>query len=189
MEYLGVLAFVIVLCYMSYPDKVKKLERKVKKLEKERCRESIMSKLIEELVGRDCKISSEKGINFVGKTEFECHVMDCDEEWLKISLKDKKNQEIVKMKSIPDQSIDLYGQSSKEDIVQIKNPAAAMELQIGQAVLRISNQTYPRLLEQTLKLIGAFSFCGKSKKDDLTVFELWDRYFYREISEKETKEK
>ena len=35
MEYLGVLAFVIVLCYMSYPDKVKKLERKVKKLEKE----------------------------------------------------------------------------------------------------------------------------------------------------------
>ena len=48
------------------------------------------------------------------------------------------------MKSIPDQSTDLYGQSSKEDIVQIKNPAAAMELQIGQAVLRISNQTDPR---------------------------------------------
>ena len=64
-----------------------------------------------------------------------------------------------------------------------------MELQIGQAVLRISNQTDSRLLEQTLKLIGAFSFCGKSKKDDLIVFELWDRYFYREISEKETKEK
>ena len=38
MEYLGVLAFIIMLCYMSYPDKVKKLERKVKKLEKERCR-------------------------------------------------------------------------------------------------------------------------------------------------------
>ena len=67
------------------------------------------------------------------------------------------HQEIVKMKNIPDQSTDLYGQSSKEDIVQIKNPAAAMELQIGQAVLRISNQTDPRLLEQTLKLIGAFS--------------------------------
>ena len=68
------------------------------------------------------------------------------------------HQEIVKMKSIPDQSTDLYGQSSKEDIVQIKNPAAAMELQIGQDVLRISNQTDPRLLEQTLKLIEAFSF-------------------------------
>ena len=56
------------------------------------------------------------------------------------------HQEIVKMEIIPDQSTDLYGQSSKEDIVQI-----------GQAVLRISNQTDPRLLEQTLKLIGAFS--------------------------------
>lgn len=78
------------------------------------------------------------------------------------------------MKNIPDQSTDLYGQSSKEDIVQIKNPAAAMELQIGQAVLRISNQTDPRLLEQTLKLIGAFSFCGKNKKDDPAVFWLWD---------------
>ena len=67
------------------------------------------------------------------------------------------HQEIVKMEIIPDQSTDLYGQSSKEDIVQITKPAAAMELQIGQAVLRISNQTDPKLLEQTLKLIGAFS--------------------------------
>lgn len=71
------------------------------------------------------------------------------------------------------QSEVLYGQSSKKDIVQIKNPAAAMELQIVQAVLRISNQTDPRLLEQTLKLIGAFSFCWKSKKDDPTVFWMW----------------
>lgn len=77
------------------------------------------------------------------------------------------------MKSIPDQSIDLYGQSSKEDIVQIKNPAAAMKLQIGQAVLRISNQTDPRLLEQTLKLIGAFSFCGTFLK----IF-----FWYKEIN-------
>ena len=60
------------------------------------------------------------------------------------------------MEIIPDQSTDLYGPTSK-DIVQITKPAAAMELQIGQAVLRISNQTDPRLLEQTLKLIGAFS--------------------------------
>ena len=90
------------------------------------------------------------------------------------------------MKSIPDQSTDLYGQSSKEDIVQIKNPAAAMELQIGQAVLRISNQTDPRLLEQTLKLIEAFSFCGKSKKDDPSVFWLWNFlkifFWYKEIN-------
>ena len=76
------------------------------------------------------------------------------------------------MKSIPDQSTDLYGQSSKEDIVQ--------------AVLRISNQTDPRLLEQTLKLIEAFSFCGKSKKDDPAVFWLWNFlkifFWYKEIN-------
>lgn len=34
MEYLGVLAFVIVLCYMSYPDKVKKLEKEINFAEK-----------------------------------------------------------------------------------------------------------------------------------------------------------
>ena len=76
------------------------------------------------------------------------------------------------MESIPDQSTDLYGQSSKKILCR-SNPCT-MELQIGQAVLRISNQTDSRLLEQTLKLIGAFSFCGKSKKDDPAVFWLWD---------------
>ena len=67
------------------------------------------------------------------------------------------HQEVVKMEIIPDQSTDLYGPTSTEDIAEITKPVAAMELQIGQAVLRISNQTDPRLLEQTLKLIGAFS--------------------------------
>ena len=38
-----------------------------------------------------------------------------------------------------------------------QNPLQQWNLQIGQAVLRISNQTDPKLLEQTLKLIGAFS--------------------------------
>ena len=56
------------------------------------------------------------------------------------------------MEIIPDQSTDLYGPSSTEDIAEITKPVATMELQIGQAVLRD-----PRLLEQTLKLIGAFS--------------------------------
>ena len=66
-------------------------------------------------------------------------------------------QELFIMEIIPDQSTDLYGPTSTEDIAEITKPVAAMELQIGQAVLRISNQTDPKLLEQTLKLIGAFS--------------------------------
>ena len=64
------------------------------------------------------------------------------------------HQEVVKMEIIPDHPSDFFEQPS---IAEITKPVAAMELQIGQAVLRISNQTDPRLLEQTLKLIGAFS--------------------------------
>ena len=67
------------------------------------------------------------------------------------------HQEIVKMEIIPDHSSDFFEQPSMEDSVEITKPVAAMELQIGKAVLRISNQTDPRLLEQTLKLLGAFS--------------------------------
>lgn len=67
------------------------------------------------------------------------------------------HQEVVKMEIIPDHPSDFFKQPSMEDSVEITKPVAAMELQIGKAVLRISNQTDPRLLEQTLKLLGAFS--------------------------------
>ena len=67
------------------------------------------------------------------------------------------HQEVVKMEIIPDHPSDFFEQPSMEDSVEITRPVAAMELQIGKAVLRISNQTDPRLLEQTLKLLGAFS--------------------------------
>ena len=67
------------------------------------------------------------------------------------------HQEVVKMEIIPDHPSDFFEQPSMEDTAEITKPVAAMELQIGKAVLRISNQTDPRLLEQTLKLLGAFS--------------------------------
>ena len=67
------------------------------------------------------------------------------------------HQEVVKMEIIPDHPSDFFEQPSMEDSVEITKPVAAMVLQIGKAVLRISNQTDPRLLEQTLKLLGAFS--------------------------------
>lgn len=67
------------------------------------------------------------------------------------------HQKVVKMEIIPDHPSDFFEQPSMEDSVEITKPVAAMELQIGKAVLRISNQTDPRLLEQTLKLLGAFS--------------------------------
>lgn len=67
------------------------------------------------------------------------------------------HQEVVKMEIIPDHTPDLFGHPSTGDVLSTKEPVATMELKIGGSVLRISNQADPRLLEQTLKLLGAFS--------------------------------
>ena len=45
-------------------------------------------------------------------------------------------QEVVKMEIIPEQPSDLYGQSSKEDIVQITKPVAAMSVLKDPGTLR-----------------------------------------------------
>jgi len=45
MEYLGVIAFIIMLGYASYPGKVKHLEAKVKRLERKQKGETAMSNL------------------------------------------------------------------------------------------------------------------------------------------------
>jgi hypothetical protein len=61
-----------------------------------------MSKMIEELTSKKCKITSQRGIFLTGKPEFECHVIDCDGEWIKISLKNKHNNEIIKLLRVED---------------------------------------------------------------------------------------
>lgn len=102
MEYLGVFAFIMVMCLLSFPQKVKKLEKKVKKLEKQRNEVPVMSRMMNELVGKHCKFSSEEAFSFTGKVEFECDVLDCDDEWVKFRTTDKKNREIVKMMRLED---------------------------------------------------------------------------------------
>lgn len=97
MEYFGVFAFIIMLAYSSYPGKVKKLEAKIKKLERNQKGENVMSKLINELVGKECKIKSEDVLLLVGSDEMKCVVMDCDDEWIKVQYTDKKNNVITKL--------------------------------------------------------------------------------------------
>ena len=97
MEYFGIISFVMVILLLSFPDRIKKLEAKVNNLEKQRKGEAAMSKLIRELVGRSCKITSESGLSLAGKAQFECYVLDYDDEWLKIRLRDRKGSEAVKM--------------------------------------------------------------------------------------------
>jgi hypothetical protein len=105
MEYLGVVAFVLVLSYSGYLKRVKKLERQVKELKRSIKGESAMSKLISELKGKVCLIKDEdeNAILTIGSSSIECNVIDVDDEWIKISYKDKKD--IIKTKIMRIESI------------------------------------------------------------------------------------
>lgn len=90
MEYLGVIAFVFVMCYFSYPEKIKKMEGKIKRLEREIRGEKSMSKILSELLNKRCVLVSEDGLQIVSKKEIECIVLDVDDEWIKFTFADKK---------------------------------------------------------------------------------------------------
>mgnify|MGYP000753822662 CR=1 FL=1 len=63
--------------------KSKRLETKVKRLEKRQRGVAYMSKLINDLVGKQCIIRSEFIFSFAGKTELSCKIIDADDEWIK----------------------------------------------------------------------------------------------------------
>lgn len=82
-----------IIFYCSYPGKVRKLESKVKKIEGNEKRnergENKMSNIIKSLIGKECKIKTEEELLF-GNTLENCLVLDVDDEWIKLSYKDKK---------------------------------------------------------------------------------------------------
>lgn len=97
MEWFGLVALCLVFCYSSYPGKVKRLEAAVKRLEKKQKGENYMSKLISELVSKDCKIKSDDALQLVGNTELNCFVLDADDEWIKVRFVDRKKNQIIKL--------------------------------------------------------------------------------------------
>lgn len=98
MEWFGIIALIIILCYSSYPNKVKHIEAKVKRLERKNKGENSMSKLISELVDKKCKIKSDDALDLVGSTELKCMVLDTDDEWIKVKFTDKKkNNQVIKL--------------------------------------------------------------------------------------------
>lgn len=97
MEFIGWLSFIIILCYSSYPEKVKKLENKVKKLERNQKGDCDMSKIISELIGKECKIKTEEALTFAGNAEVNCTILDVDDEWIKFSYADKKGIKKIKI--------------------------------------------------------------------------------------------
>ena len=59
-----------------------------------------MSKLINDLVGKQCIIRSEFIFSFAGKTELSCKIIDADDEWIKICYTEKKDKQVVKLMRI-----------------------------------------------------------------------------------------
>ena len=51
-----------------------------------------MSKLINDLVGKQCIIRSEFIFSFAEKTELSCKIIDADDEWIKICYTEKKDK-------------------------------------------------------------------------------------------------
>lgn len=104
MEFLGLFAFIMIICYASYPNKVKKIERKMRKIKKINAEELELSKIINELVGKACKITTSDSIQIVEDTV----VLDVDADWVKIEKTNKKNIKSVAIIRIDDiKKIDL----------------------------------------------------------------------------------
>lgn len=98
MEWIGLIALGLILCYSSYLGKVKKLERKVKLLERKIGGDKSMSNLIKELVNQECVITFENDFS----SETKCTVLDVDDEWVKVSIKDKKENVKIKLIRVDD---------------------------------------------------------------------------------------
>lgn len=104
LEYFGLIAFVLVLSQMGYSSKIKKLESELKRLKRKIKGEEALSKLLKDLIGVKCIIDCDGAVVFTGKSEMECEVLDVDDEWVKITYKDKK--EVTKTNIIRIESID-----------------------------------------------------------------------------------
>lgn len=121
LEWAGGISLVILLCYSAYPGKVEKLERKLKKLEhnqkverlesqlkklgRNQKGEIIMSKIISELVGKTCIIKTDEALSLIGAQTLKCNVLDADDEWIKFTYTDRKQNtktKILRIDSIDD---------------------------------------------------------------------------------------
>ena len=77
-----------VIFFSSYPSKIKKMESKIKKLERNMRGENYMSKLISELINEKCILICTNLID--NKREIECTILAVDDEWIKFTFTDKK---------------------------------------------------------------------------------------------------
>lgn len=114
MEWIGFVALALVLYYL---EKVEKLEKKMKKLNQKQKGGNPMSKMIMDLIGHRCKLYTDEALSINGKTYIDCLILDADEDWIKFSYTDKKNEEkttILRIEVL--KSADVLDQAQKETL-------------------------------------------------------------------------
>jgi len=91
--------------YSNNSKKIKKLENKIKKLERKEKGNIEMSRLLQELIGKNPTIVGQ----VFGTSLWE--VVDVDEEWVKLRHVDKKGKEKFKLQRIEDiQTVEFDGE-------------------------------------------------------------------------------
>ena len=70
--------------------KVNKIEAKIKKIERLSKGDKNMSQILAKLKNKKCKLVSDEFLEMKLNREYECTIIDVDDEWLKITLIDKK---------------------------------------------------------------------------------------------------
>ena len=91
--------------YSNNSKKIKKLENKIKKLERKEEGNAEMSRLLQEMIGKKPIIT---GV-YIGPDNWE--VVDVDEEWVKLRSVDKKGKEKFKLQRIEDiQTVEFDGE-------------------------------------------------------------------------------
>lgn len=95
--------FICIMLYSSYPGKIRKLEHKIKKLERIQKGNCKMSNIINSLIGKECKIRTDDGFLMGINGESKFSILEADDEWIKLSYLDKKH--VTKIKVIRIDSI------------------------------------------------------------------------------------
>lgn len=85
----------LVMVYASSEKKIKRLNRRIRRLEKQVKGNKEMSRLLEELKGQTATVT----VNGFG-TEYE--ILDIDEDWVKLSRENKKKEKETKLVRIED---------------------------------------------------------------------------------------
>ena len=94
----------LVLIYSSQSKKIKRLEKRLKVIERKEKGNTDMSRLLKELIGRTPVIAGQ----VFGTDNWE--VVDMDEDWVKLRRVDKKGKEKFKLQRIEDiQTVEFDG--------------------------------------------------------------------------------